>query len=327
MERAKTTPITVIAISRAEIDRRAVRALLAYELKTEEERTTGGDLSIPHDLIDSLFLERVLAADRDKTRGDATLARLRRIKERSKRKVILKRGTLCDLLQLGIGPGEVLTYCLNHGARRGREEDFTKWQGRAGKLPQMAETLEAAAQTLSILHDSPLALPVSRGKPANSRTWPFLLDADGHRVPLETPLEIKGRRLGVTRPLQAEFWVSPIPPLPARKLPELASYLQVISKALRKYAPYLKRAANRPHGDKERSFIRDWATFVSRVRMRNGPLPLLAHPHMLRHACGFALADSGADTRLIQDFLGHRNIQHTVKYTATNPARFERLWR
>src|SRR5271157_1085931 len=48
---------------------------------------------------------------------------------------------------------------------------------------------------------------------------------------------------------------------------------------------------------------------------------------MLRHACGFALADQGADTRLIQDYLGHRNIQHTVKYTATNPVRFEKLWR
>ena len=56
-------------------------------------------------------------------------------------------------------------------------------------------------------------------------------------------------------------------------------------------------------------------------------LPVEAHPHMLRHACGFALADQGADTRLIQDYLGHRNIQHTVMYTATNPARFERLWR
>lgn len=56
-------------------------------------------------------------------------------------------------------------------------------------------------------------------------------------------------------------------------------------------------------------------------------LPFAAHPHMLRHACGFALADQGADTRLIQDYLGHRKIEHTVKYTATNPARFERLWR
>jgi len=56
-------------------------------------------------------------------------------------------------------------------------------------------------------------------------------------------------------------------------------------------------------------------------------LPVDAHPHMLRHACGFALADQGADMRLIQDYLGHRNIQHTVMSTATNPARFERFWR
>ena len=39
------------------------------------------------------------------------------------------------------------------------------------------------------------------------------------------------------------------------------------------------------------------------------------------------LAGQGADTQLIQDYLGHRNIQHTVRYTATNPARFEGLWR
>ena len=56
-------------------------------------------------------------------------------------------------------------------------------------------------------------------------------------------------------------------------------------------------------------------------------LPLAAHPHMLRHACGYELANQGADTRLIQDYLGHRNIQHSVQYTAANPARFERLWR
>ncbi len=56
-------------------------------------------------------------------------------------------------------------------------------------------------------------------------------------------------------------------------------------------------------------------------------LEIAAHPHMLRHACGFALADQVADTPLIQDYLGHRNIQHTARYTVTNPARFEKLWR
>jgi type 1 fimbriae regulatory protein FimB len=56
-------------------------------------------------------------------------------------------------------------------------------------------------------------------------------------------------------------------------------------------------------------------------------LELPTHPHQLRHACGFALAHQGADTRLIQEYLGHRDIRHTVIYTAANPARFERLWR
>ena len=66
---------------------------------------------------------------------------------------------------------------------------------------------------------------------------------------------------------------------------------------------------------------------INRYGQLAGLRPLPAHPHMLRHASGFALADQGADTRLIQDYLGHRNIQHTVIYTASNPARFERLWR
>lgn len=50
------------------------------------------------------------------------------------------------------------------------------------------------------------------------------------------------------------------------------------------------------------------------------------HPHMLRHGCGYALANQGLDTRLIQDYLGHKNIHHTVLYTASNAARFRRVW-
>ncbi|HHK9517417.1 TPA: type 1 fimbria switch DNA invertase FimE [Klebsiella pneumoniae] len=50
------------------------------------------------------------------------------------------------------------------------------------------------------------------------------------------------------------------------------------------------------------------------------------HPHMLRHACGYELAERGTDTCLIQDYLGHRNIRHTVRYTASNAARFAGIW-
>jgi type 1 fimbriae regulatory protein FimB/type 1 fimbriae regulatory protein FimE len=50
------------------------------------------------------------------------------------------------------------------------------------------------------------------------------------------------------------------------------------------------------------------------------------HPHMLRHACGFYLANKNTDTRAIQYYLGHCNIQHTVRYTDLAPQRFQDFW-
>jgi type 1 fimbriae regulatory protein FimB/type 1 fimbriae regulatory protein FimE len=52
-------------------------------------------------------------------------------------------------------------------------------------------------------------------------------------------------------------------------------------------------------------------------------LPFPTHPHMLRHALGFKLANDGHDTRAIQLYLGHRNIRHTVRYTELSPERFK----
>ena len=51
------------------------------------------------------------------------------------------------------------------------------------------------------------------------------------------------------------------------------------------------------------------------------------HPHQLRHACGYKLANAHQDTRAIQLYLGHRNIQHTVQYTEFGVGRFQDFWR
>jgi site-specific recombinase XerD len=56
-------------------------------------------------------------------------------------------------------------------------------------------------------------------------------------------------------------------------------------------------------------------------------LDIKVHPHMLRHACGFKLANDGVDTRSLQAYLGHKNIQHTVRYTELSPERFKDFWR
>ena len=51
------------------------------------------------------------------------------------------------------------------------------------------------------------------------------------------------------------------------------------------------------------------------------------HPHMLRHSCGFRLANDGVNTRSLQAYLGHKAIQHTVRYTELAPTRFKGWWR
>jgi len=60
---------------------------------------------------------------------------------------------------------------------------------------------------------------------------------------------------------------------------------------------------------------------------REAKLPFPAHPHMLRHACGYKLANDGHDTRAIQHYLGHKNITHTVRYTELAADRFNDFWR
>ena len=69
-----------------------------------------------------------------------------------------------------------------------------------------------------------------------------------------------------------------------------------------------------------------FARMVERAGAEAG-LGFKVHPHMLRHACGYALANKGRDTRALQAYLGHRNIQHTVRYTELSPTRFRDFWR
>jgi len=58
------------------------------------------------------------------------------------------------------------------------------------------------------------------------------------------------------------------------------------------------------------------------------PIPFdVVTPHMLRHGCGFKLANDGVDTRALQHFLGHRNIMHTVRYTELRSDRFGGFWK
>jgi integrase len=69
---------------------------------------------------------------------------------------------------------------------------------------------------------------------------------------------------------------------------------------------------------------------VRRLMRRAGELaglPWPVHPHVLRHSCGYKLANDGHDTRALAHWLGHRNIQNTMRYTELAPGRFKDFWR
>jgi site-specific recombinase XerD len=67
-------------------------------------------------------------------------------------------------------------------------------------------------------------------------------------------------------------------------------------------------------------------TLIARLGERAG-MAFPIHPHMLRQAAGYALASAGHDTRAIQAWMGHKNIQHTVRYKGLAPDRFKDFWR
>ena len=92
----------------------------------------------------------------------------------------------------------------------------------------------------------------------------------------------------------------------------------------------LQRNAKTPlvfETERETGFTPDAVNRLVKGIGKRAKLALSVHAHMLRHACGYALANAGHDTRAIQDWLGHRSIQHTVRYTELAPTRFKDFWR
>ena len=200
----------------------------------------------------------------------------------------------------------------NLGARAGRT-------ARAGKTARS----KAGRSHLTGLEVGKL-IAATRGSrnEARDRCLLLLMFRHGLRVSEACRLrldqvDMQGRVLHITR---LKHGLSTTQPLRGDELKAIGAWLK-------------QRARMKPIGksffvsEQRTPLHRATVNFAVQKYSEAAALPLLAHPHMLRHACGFALAEQGADTRLIQDYLGHRNIQHTVKYTAAYPARFERLWR
>jgi len=78
--------------------------------------------------------------------------------------------------------------------------------------------------------------------------------------------------------------------------------------------------------ERRTNFTRQGVSYLVQTIGERANLPFKVTPHMLRHSCGFHLANRGCDSRLIQDYLGHRDPRHTAHYTRTAAIRFNSLW-
>lgn len=96
---------------------------------------------------------------------------------------------------------------------------------------------------------------------------------------------------------------------------------------------WLRRREEMPAADSPYLFLgergpltRQAVNYILTATAKRAGVEIRVHPHILRHSCGYELANRGLDTRLVQDWLGHANIHHTVRYTRTAAARFQGIW-
>ena len=114
----------------------------------------------------------------------------------------------------------------------------------------------------------------------------------------------------------------------------LSTHQPIEGDEVRAIRAWLKIRENYPNSNSNYLFlsergplIRQAVNYLVEQIGKRAKLGFKVNPHMLRHSTGYYLANKGCDTRLIQDYLGHRNITHTVRYTRTAAHRFEGLWR
>lgn len=114
----------------------------------------------------------------------------------------------------------------------------------------------------------------------------------------------------------------------------LSTHQPIEGVELRAIRAWLRQRENYPNGSSNYLFLsergmltRQAINYLVEQIGKRAKFAFKVNPHMLRHSTGYYLANKGNDTRLIQDYLGHKNITHTVRYTRTSAHRFEGLWR
>ena len=167
-------------------------------------------------------------------------------------------------------------------------------------------------------------LDAARGSRHGVRDYAMMLMAFRHGLRVSELIDIRMKDIDLET---ARLYVR-------RKKGSLSTHQPIEGDELRAIRAWLRERETRDDARSQYLFLsergpmtRQAFNYLVAQTGKRAKLRFHVHPHMLRHSTGYYLANRNCYTRLIQDYLGHRNIAHTVRYTRTAASRFEGLWR
>ena len=187
-----------------------------------------------------------------------------------------------------------------------------------------SETIDQNAKNFLTENEMKKFLAAARKSRHGVRNFCLMLTAYRHGLRVSELIDIRHKDLDFD---SARIYVR-------RLKGSLSTHQPIEGDELRSIRAWLKIRENYPNANSNYLFLsergpltRQAVNYLTEEIGKRAKLGFKVNPHMLRHSTGYYLANKGCDTRLIQDYLGHRNITHTVRYTRTSAHRFEGLWR